>query len=151
MTRLLCLLPARNAANDLSGFLESAGEFCDAVIALDDGSTDHTAEILFSSPLVKQLLRNPTREDYCGWDDSKNRNLLLEAAAELEPDWIISVDADERIDADDAAALRDFLARDALPGWAYGLRVFRMVEAGRYDRADLWVYRLFAYERGQRL
>lgn len=146
---LVCLLPARNCEADLPGYLESVGGFADAVVALDDGSTDRTGEILAGDPLVKVMLSNPRREGYAGWDDSGNRSRLLAAAADLHPRWILSLDADERIDADDAKALREFVERDALPGFAYGFRVFRMIgDLDHYDRSDLWVYRLFAHVPG---
>jgi glycosyltransferase involved in cell wall biosynthesis len=65
---------------------------------------------------------------------------------------VLSLDADERIPADDAAALRGFVETDALPGLAYGMRCFRMVhDAEHYDRDALWVYRLFAWAEGQRV
>ncbi len=149
--RLVVMVPARNAAEDLPGFLESAARFADAVVALDDGSTDDTAAILEAHPLVATVLRNPRRDTYEGWDDAANRDRLLDAAAELAPDWLLSLDADERIPADDAAALLDFLAADALPGCAYGMRCFRMIDdLEHYDAADLWVYRLFPHQPGQR-
>ena len=92
-----------------------------------------------------RLLRNPRREDYPGWDDAANRNRLSTPAIELDPAWILSLDADERIDPDDAAALRAFLDTDALPGCAYGFRVVRMRgDADHFDCAGYWVYRLFA-------
>jgi hypothetical protein len=151
MTRLVCLLPARNAAGELPGFLESAGSFCDAVVALDDGSTDQTAEILGASPLVKTLLRNPKREDFRGWDDSLNRNRLLSAASELEPEWIISVDADERMDVSDARALRCFVDTDALPGCAYRFQWLQMREdAQHYFPEIIWIPRLFAFSPEQK-
>ena len=148
---LFCLVPVRNAEADLPGFLESVGRCCDGVLALDDGSTDATYDILAAWPLVKRILRNPRREDYRQWDDAENRNRLLEAAAEFEPEWILSLDADERLDGVDAASLRTFLATDALPGFAYGFRHVPM-------RNDLehfwpkyqWVYRVFSYVPGQR-
>src|SRR5262245_44885511 len=110
---LVCLLPARNAADDLTGWLESVERFAAAVIALDDGSTDGTGEILAKHPLVRRLLTNPVRHSYHGWDDGANRTRLLSAAAELSPDWILWLDADERIAPDDAMALRRFLAHGA--------------------------------------
>src|SRR2546422_3909092 len=113
---LVCLLPARNAAADLPELLEGAEGFCDAIVALDDGSTDDTQAILEASPLVEILLTNPPRAGYAGWHDGENRNKLLAAAAALDPGWIISVDADERIDPDDAATLRAFVDTDAVPG-----------------------------------
>lgn len=148
---VVCLLPARNAAVDLPGFFESAVRFCDAVVALDDGSTDETRELLEASPLVEVLLTNPRREDYRGWDDAANRNRLLAAAGELNPRWIISMDADERLDEADAAALRDFLDTDALPGCAYGFKVVPIQRDMEHYAPSrfLWVYRLFAYEPGQ--
>ena len=149
--RLVCLLPARNAAEDLPGYFESVARFADAVVALDDGSTDATGDLLRASPLVELVLSNPRRETYRGWDDAANRNRLLQAAAELDPDWLISLDADERVAPDDADALRALVDRDALRGFAYGFRVFRMTGDGtHYDQAGLWVYWLFAHAPGQR-
>ena len=151
-SRLVCLLAARNCAGDLPGHLASVGRFADAVVALDDGSTDETRDILAAHPLVERLLCSPPRPSYEGWDDAANRARLLEAAAELAPDWLLVLDADERIDAADAEALRRFVDTEADPGCAYGMRVFRMIgDLGHYDRADLWVYRLFAHRPGDRL
>ena len=95
---LVVLVPARNAAGDLPGLFGSIRGLADAVVALDDGSTDGTREVLAAEPLVEVLLTNRRRENYRGWDDAANRNRLLEAAAALEPEWILSLDADERID-----------------------------------------------------
>jgi glycosyltransferase involved in cell wall biosynthesis len=149
--RVVCLLPARNEERHLPGWLDEIGAIADAVVALDDGSTDETAAILAAHPLVHRVISNPVRDTYAGWDDATNRNRLLEAAAELAPDWILSVDADERLDADDARALREFVAHDALRGLAYGFRVFRMVgDRQHYDPDGFWVYRLFGYAPGQR-
>ena len=148
MTRIVCLLPVRNGERDLPGYLESVGRFADAVVALDDGSTDRTGEILEASPLVAVLLENPLRPSYEGWDDSANRNRLLEAAGALEPEWIVSMDADERMDEDDAAALRLFVETDALRLCAYGFQHHRAWH-GRYEPRFRWIYRLFPFEPGQ--
>lgn len=150
--RLVCLLPARNAEDLLPGWFDAVRDLADAVVALDDGSTDGTRELLSSEPLVKVLLDNPRRASYRGWDDAANRQRLLEAAGELDPAFVLYLDADERIPSDDARALRRFVEEEAEPGRAYGFRVFRMLQDGAaFDRADLWVYRLFAFEPGQRL
>ena len=147
---LVCLLPVRNGEQDLPGYFESARRFADAVVAIDDGSTDATRELLESEPLVETVLTNPPRDDYAGWNDSENRNRLLDAAAALRPDWILSLDADERIDAGDAAALQEFIATEAVRGDAYFLCVYRMIDGlEQYDQASLWVGRLFAFEAGQ--
>jgi glycosyltransferase involved in cell wall biosynthesis len=146
--RVVCLLPARNAAADLPGYLESAGRMADAVVALDDGSTDETAELLEASPLVELVLSNPEREGYGGWNDARNREWLLDAAARLEPEWLVFLDADERLDPEDASALRSFLASDAIPGCAYGFELHRMWGDRTSAGAFTWVYRLFAFAPG---
>ena len=146
---VVCLLPARNEAANLPGFLESAARVCDAVVALDDGSIDDTGDLLRGSPLVAEVLANPRRETYHGWHDGQNRNRLLEAAGRLHPDWVISLDSDDRIDLEDAKALREFLETDALPGCGYGFAYHRMWEGDTYDPDIYWVFRLFAYRPGQ--
>ena len=148
---IVALLPVRNAEADLAGYFASIERVCDAVVALDDGSSDRTAEILAAHPLVKVLLRNPPRGPHERWDDSANRNRLLRAAEDLQPEWIISVDADERFDERDAIDLRRFLLTDALPGCAYGMRHVPMWDDGRTFEPNYdWIYRIFSYEPGQR-
>jgi glycosyltransferase involved in cell wall biosynthesis len=146
-----CLVPVRDGEGDLPGWLASVHRFADVVVALDDGSGDRTAEILGAEPLVKVLLRNPPRAGYAGWDDGANRARLLEAAGELEPEWIVFLDADERIDAADARALRRFLETDAIPGCAYGFQHFRMWGRGRCDPEPMYVWRAFAWSPGLEL
>jgi glycosyltransferase involved in cell wall biosynthesis/3D (Asp-Asp-Asp) domain-containing protein len=149
--RLVCLLPVRNGETDLPGWLESAERFADAVVALDDGSTDGTRDLLAAHPLVTRTLTNPVRPTYRGWDDAGNRNRLLAEAADLDPLWVFSLDADERLDEPDASALREFVSGEAIPGLAYGFRVVRMIgSSDAYDRDSLWVYRLFGHETGAR-
>jgi glycosyltransferase involved in cell wall biosynthesis len=141
------LVPARNAAHQLPDWLASVARFADTVVALDDGSTDSTREILERHPLVHEVLTNPVRATYEGWDDLANRQRLVDAARHTGGRWYLFLDADERIDALDGAALRQFLEREAQPGFAYGFEVFRMVEdAGHYDPRSLWVFRLFSAE-----
>jgi len=151
VTTLACLLPARNAEVDVPGALASIERFADLVVALDDGSTDATPEVLAAHPLVRTLLRHPRRDGYAGWHDGDNRSELLAAAIELAPDWVLFLDADERIAADDADALRRFLVTDALAGCAYGLRSYRFWGNDRHDPEPQLVYRLFAPRPGQRL
>jgi len=148
---VVCLLPAYNAENFLHRWFESVARFADAVVSLDDGSTDGTADLLERHPLVRVLLRNPTRHDYRDWDDSRNRNRLLEAAAQLAPSWIISLDADELLAEEDGIALRRFIDERAAPGFAYGFPVYRMIgDVERFDRVYGRAFRLFAFARAHR-
>ena len=145
------LLPVRDGEALLPQWLDSAAAWCEAVVALDDGSTDGTRALLEASPIVRTVLTNPPRPSAEGWHDGRNRRRLLEAAAAQAPDWIVQVDADERIEPDDAAVLRDFLATDAVPGLAYGLLHRRAWGEDQIDPTASWVYRVFAWEPGQEL
>jgi len=144
---LACLLAARNGEHLLPGYFRSIERLADAVIALDDGSTDGTRGGLARHPLVKILLANPPRKGG-GSDQGHNRNALLQAVAELEPDWVITIDADECVPALDALALRRFIETQALPGCAFGLQQFH-VEGDRCRPSGEWSYRLFAFRSGQ--
>jgi len=56
---LVCLLPARNGESDLPDYFTSVRRFADAVVALDDGSTDGTAALLKARPWSRSCC--PTR------------------------------------------------------------------------------------------
>jgi glycosyltransferase involved in cell wall biosynthesis len=148
---VICLLPVRNGAGHLPAYLKSVSRVCDAVVALDDGSTDETRGFLDEDPLVQLVLSNPKRDSVLGWNDGENRNRLLEASAELQPDWILFLDLDERMDPSDARALRAFVVQEALAGCVYGFQLYRMTGAATYDPNYDWVYRLFAFRPGQRV
>lgn len=158
MPQLVVALPVRNGAHLLDAWYAAVEGVADAVVALDDGSTDDTAARLEAHPLTATVLRNPVRPTYAGWDDAANRQRLVDACAPLRPDWILQLDADERLAPGDGAALRRTIDDGELDVEdAYLLRVLRMVEleddpAGEhYDDDHVWVGRLFAWRPGLRL
>ena len=119
---LVCLLPARNAERDLPAFLESARASVTRWWRSTTAARDATRELLEREPLVQTVLTKPVRDSYAGWDDAGNRNRLLDAAGELEPDWIISLDADERIDARTPRRCGSSSPPTRFRACAYGLR-----------------------------
>lgn len=147
--KLTCLLPVRNGEEDLQEYLSRVGEFADDVIALDDGSTDATLQVLQGSPLVSTILTNPVRPTYAGWNDYANRTRLLAAAEASSPGWVIWIDADERLEQSDASVLRSFLETEARRDTAYCLEVLRAIEdLEHFDKCAFWVPRLYAYRPG---
>jgi len=151
-SRLLCLLPVRNGGRHLAEYFENVRQFAYGIVALDDGSTDQTADLLQSESLVLEVLFNPRRESYEGWNDSENRQRLLNASWKFKPDWVLWLDADEVIAQCDVPLLCSLVTSVATPKLIYGFEVLRMIaDLAHFDRCGLWVYRLFAYSRGQQL
>jgi glycosyltransferase involved in cell wall biosynthesis len=130
----------KNEAHNIADCLGSV-VFADQVVVLDSGSTDGTIEI--ASSLGAQVSISP---DWQGFGIQKNR--VLDAATS---DWVLSLDADERVTPELAQEIQAHLARTrgqplafALPrltqfcgvwirhcGWTpdYVLRLFQRGEA----------------------
>jgi UDP-N-acetylmuramoyl-tripeptide--D-alanyl-D-alanine ligase len=139
--RLVCLVVTRDDADRLPAWLDAARPLADAILALDEGSSDASVALLEREPLVRTVLHGEPSRAGAARSRAAAVNRLIDAAAALEPQWLLWLDVAERVAPCDVEPLRDFLARDALPGLAYGLRS----DAGGV------AFRLFAHRGGQRL
>ncbi len=94
----LCMI-VRDESRWLAGCLDSVRALVDEMIVVDTGSTDDTIAIAqsYGAKIVP-----------AAWEDdfSKARNISLEHAT---GDWILVLDADERIGRRDHAAVRDLI------------------------------------------
>ena len=94
--RLLATVAVRDEARFLPGWLRNVPPQVDGVVALDDGSSDESAELLESHPKILELLR--VSRDRPRWDEVGNHRSLVDAALRHDADWIVSIDADERLE-----------------------------------------------------
>ncbi|KAA3630907.1 MAG: hypothetical protein DWQ08_05545, partial [Proteobacteria bacterium] len=94
---LIALLACHNESRFLPGYLDNVAPHVDGIIALDDGSTDDSAETLRRHPKVIELLSNPVTSPHV-WHETRNQRRLLEAAGRHGADWLVVVDADERVE-----------------------------------------------------
>ena len=94
-TRISACVIAQDEADRIGACLESLA-FCDEIVVIDSGSTDGTQAI------CREHGARVIEADWPGWVAQKNR--AVEAA---QHDWILSLDADERVD----GALREALER----------------------------------------
>lgn len=108
---IVALVSFFNEERYLPGWFENLRGRVDAVVALDDGSTDGSAAIAASQPETVRLLR-VAPEAKRGWDEPTNRRLLVRAGQEVGADWFLTIDADERVED------RFFDDLDAVTAWA---------------------------------
>lgn len=124
-----------NEAGHIADALDSVA-WADEVIVVDSHSTDGTAD-LARTRATRVIVR-----EWGGYSEQKNF-----AAESASNDWVLSVDADERVTPQLAAEIRELMARG--PG-ARGYRIRRVSRYfGRWIRTTDWShdYQLRLYDR----
>ncbi len=130
-----------NEADNIADCIASVRQVCDEVIVVDSGSQDETVSIAES--LGARVVHQP----YLG--DGLQKNVAL---AHASHDWMLSVDADERLTPEMVAAIRDLdLATTAHDAFAFRRR--NMI-GSRWIRVCGWYpdycLRLYHHRRGAR-
>lgn len=95
--RVIALLSFHNEMEYVSDYLSNVSAQVDGIVALDDGSTDGSGDVVAAHPAVLELIRVAPRVPHV-WDESAYRSALIGAAAKYRPDWLIGLDADERLE-----------------------------------------------------
>lgn len=85
-----------NEEKNIKACIESLQEVCDEIIVVDSNSSDNTVEI------AKSLGALVIIQSYLG--DGPQKNVVLNHASN---DWILSIDADERLDADMIKSIKE--------------------------------------------
>jgi len=119
----------RNAATPLRETLATVSGLADELVVLDTGSTDETLSVVTAA---RAHVHRHT------WDDhfAAARNACLE---HCRGDWVLWLDAGERLTSDGAAELRQFVNEQADPGRAY-LMPIELAAAGGVEQ--VWQVRL---------
>lgn len=109
MTKLSVVILTRNEENNILDCIETAS-FADEIIVIDDYSDDRTIEI------VKNIKRRNIRvfTNHLNQDFSKQRNFGLSV---VKNEWVLFLDADERISEDLAKEIRASVEEDRYDGF----------------------------------
>lgn len=91
-------MPARNEEKTIAGVLIKARLHSDRLVVCDDGSTDMTPRI--AEALGAEVIRNRSAGGY-----GAALRILFKRAAELNPDVMVTLDADGQHDADEIPKL----------------------------------------------
>jgi glycosyltransferase involved in cell wall biosynthesis len=116
----------------------------DGIIALDDGSSDGSAELLAQHEALIELLRRPG--DRPTWDEVGNHRLLIAAALRHAAEWILCIDADERLERQFRARAERAIARGRLLGFsAFAVRLRELWDQPHQYRTDgIWGRKMVA-------
>ena len=139
MPRLSAIIITKNEAANIADCLDSLA-FCDERIVVDGGSTDDTARI--AQAKGAQVVSAP---QWRGFGPQKNL-----ALSQAKGDWVLSLDADERV----SAALAEEIKRAVAEGRADGYEMPRQSSfCGRPMRFSGWypdyVLRLFRRDKAR--
>jgi len=134
--RIACVMQLRNEAYWLPGCLDHLRGHVDAIVALDDGSTDATASLLAREPAVADVLSNPASAGHV-WRERDNKRRLVERTRALGFDWVLCCDADERYESAFLANLRG-IASTVRPGGVVSIVVAlkELWDSPRHYRQD---------------
>lgn len=108
MTRLAVIVITKNEAHTIEGCLQSVA-FADQVLVLDSGSTDDTVAIA-----RKMGAQVSTSTDWPGFGVQKNR-----ALASAHCDWVLSIDADERLTPELQTEIQAVLDKPMLDAYSF--------------------------------
>ncbi len=134
----------------LPGWFANVAPHVDGVVAFDDGSTDGSAEFVAHQPKLVALVRGGRRGSQ-PWDCGANRRRLYAAAGAHDAQWILGLDADERIERDFRRRAEAEIDRlEALGVTAGAIRIRELWDRPDRMRVDgIWGRkangRLFAY------
>ncbi|HHT48739.1 MAG TPA: glycosyltransferase [Firmicutes bacterium] len=107
---VLAMMVVRNEADRyLKPVLDRLGSTVDGIVVLDDASTDRTPELCRAHPQVIRFERLTT--PLFTQDEAQLRQRLWAFTVELNPTWILALDADELLAASFARALPTFCAQ----------------------------------------
>lgn len=143
-TRLLALLAIRDGMPHLPGFLRNVAPQVDGIVALDDGSSDGSLELLEQHQAVIEVLRNPPSRP--AWDEIGNHRALVGAALRHRAEWVVCVDTDERLERGFRARAERVIARGRVFGYtAYAVRLRELWDdPGQYRADGIWGRKLIA-------
>ena len=126
--RILALLAFRDELRYLPGYFESIAPLVDGIIALDDGSSDGSTEFVSRRKEVVELIRVPPSVPHV-WNDALNHRRLVEASWRHNPEWLIGVDADERLE----SGFRDRAEAEIARAKREGHRAYRVIVREIWD------------------
>ena len=109
---LVAALRVKNEEWILDFTLSCLSEFCDAIVCVDDGSSDDSVSIMKSYRKVKAVHINQPKNDR-DIDEPRDWNRLTELASDCGADWILYLDADEMVSPNICEYIDEYTSQDS--------------------------------------
>jgi glycosyltransferase involved in cell wall biosynthesis len=90
--RIVGMVAVKNEVQNVDRWLRRNGNFLDGIVALDDGSTDGTTELLRNHPKVISFTARPPGTP---WYLVRNLQHILSEAKKTRAEWLFHLDADD--------------------------------------------------------
>jgi glycosyltransferase involved in cell wall biosynthesis len=103
--KIVAITRVRNESEIMLETLNHLELFCDYAYVYDDKSTDNTVEICKNHKLVKEVIEGDSWDENRERAEFQNRQMLIDLVIKDDnigpDDWVLYVDADERIEFND--------------------------------------------------
>ncbi|MCU1349049.1 MAG: hypothetical protein JWO56_2079 [Acidobacteria bacterium] len=129
---VLAVLRVRNEARFIAEVLESVLPLCGRVLVFDDHSDDDTVAICRSFGERITVLHSP----FCGLDEARDKNYMLQRVLALDPAWVLWIDGDEVLERSGPARLREVIEADDEETTSYRLKVAYVWDGSGQVRVD---------------
>ncbi|MFV1968634.1 MAG: glycosyltransferase [Pirellulaceae bacterium] len=111
--RLSVALIVRDAVDALRETVASVRDMADELVVLDTGSNDASCEV--AAELGARVVHHPWQDDFANARNACQKHVT--------GNWLLWLDAGERLSADEASSLRAFVKQEANPQTAYAILV----------------------------
>ena len=111
MTLLVAAIRVKNEEWILDFTLSCLSDFCDAIVCVDDGSSDESVAIMKSYKKVRSIHINHPK-NYRDIDEPRDWNKLTELAIACDAEWILYLDADEMVSPNICERINEYTSQD---------------------------------------
>lgn len=126
------LLRVKDSLIFINEWLDRYKDIADEIVALDNGSTDGTLEILRTNPKVVQVLQTE------GYNEGRDKNMLYDAARKRNPDWLLWLDADEILEPQVTRKDFDKMMNSKIVD-RFAFRRFHFIDRGHFAGSAYWL------------